>query len=228
MLLKTCLDGNRTEAHCKNGFATISLEIPGTGDCPGSRTDPSSADRVWSSLFEWIEASASKYGINPKKAFARGVSTGGYYAFRIAHTHASKLLGVVAQGGWSHYAMTPEWIQAMNHMEYPYALGDAWVYKHGYETMQEMIDDAPLSKYSLWDSGILDMPSCRLFIVNGMIDSIFPIEDSIMVATKGRVKDVRFMEGKPHMGNPGAEPIVYDWINEVLAGSETGEKTFTA
>jgi hypothetical protein len=67
-----------------------------------------------------------------------------------------------------------------------------------------------------------------LLIVNGLRDSIFPIEDSILVASRGRVKDVRFMEGKGHMGNPGAEEIIIDWINEVVAGSETRRKTFKA
>jgi hypothetical protein len=67
-----------------------------------------------------------------------------------------------------------------------------------------------------------------LFIVNGLRDSIFPIEDSILVASRGRVKDVRFMEGKGHMGNPGAEEIIIDWINEVVTGSETRRKTFKA
>lgn len=36
------------------------------------------------------------------------------------------------------------------------------------------------------------------------------------------------MEGKGHMGNPGAEEIIIDWINEVVAGSETTRKTFKA
>lgn len=30
------------------------------------------------------------------------------------------------------------------------------------------------------------------------------------------------------MGNPGAEPIIYDWINELLAGIETRRKAVKA
>lgn len=84
------------------------------------------------------------------------------------------------------------------------------------------------SKFSLIETGILDRPSCRLLVINGMLDSIFPIEDSILVATRGRVKDVRFMEGKYHMGNPGGEGVLLDWINEVLQEGDQGTRNFKA
>jgi pimeloyl-ACP methyl ester carboxylesterase len=218
---------NRTDAHIKAGFATLSVEIPGTGDSPVARNDPESPDRLWSSVLDWICTNKDQYGFDDKKVVARGVSTGGYYAFRIAHTHADRLLASVGQGGWSHHMLEPTWIRAMNHMEYPFALTDAIAFKFGYENVEEFIASEPKARFSLEDNGnILDRPSCRLFVVNGLMDSIFPIEDSILVATRGRVKDVRFMEGKGHMGNPGAEQIIIDWINEVVAGNETDRKTF--
>lgn len=71
-------------------------EIPGTGDNPGDPSDPASPDRVWTSLFEWV---AQQQNINQQKVVAWGLSTGGYYAIRVAHTHADKLKGVVAHGG---------------------------------------------------------------------------------------------------------------------------------
>ena len=52
---------------------------------------------------------------------SRSVSTGGYYGMRIAHTHADRLLAVVSQGGGSRRMFAPEWIEAQNQMEYPYA-----------------------------------------------------------------------------------------------------------
>ena len=192
---------NRTNMHTAAGFATLSLEIPGPGDCPAARNDLQSPDRLFSSVLDWISDNASTFGFDVSKVVARGVSTGGYYAFRIAHTHADRLLASVGQGGWSHYALEPEWIRAMNHMEYPFALADALAYKFGYGSVEEWIASEPKPKFSL--GGILDNPCCRLLVVNGLEDSIFPIEDSMIVASRGRVKDVRFMEGKGHMGNPG-------------------------
>ena len=220
---------NRTDMHTDAGFATLSVEIPGTGDCPATRNDPESTDRLWSSVLDWISVKKDEFGFHDTKVVARGVSTGGYYAFRIAHTHADRLIASVGQGGWSHYALEPAWIRAMNHMEYPFDLGGAIAYKLGYNSVEDCIADNPKAKFSLEDNGrILDKPSCRLFVVNGLIDSIFPIEDSILVASRGRVKDVRFMEGKGHMGNPGAEQIIIDWIDEVVRGNETERKTFKA
>ena len=220
---------NRTDAHTKAGFVTLSVEIPGTGDSPAAPKDPESTDRQWSSVLDWIGRNKDKYGLDDSKIVARGVSTGGYYAFRIAHTHADRLLASVGQGGWSHYMLEPQWIRAMNHMEYPFALADAIAFKFGYGSVDELIADNPKPKFSLEDNGhIIDRPSCKLFIVNGLSDSIFPVEDSILVASRGRVKDVRVMEGKGHMGNPGAEEIIIDWINEVAAGKRTEIKTFKA
>jgi hypothetical protein len=107
---------NRTDAHARAGFATLSLEIPGTGDCPAAPNDPESPDRLWSSVLGWIDGQKNRYGFDDKRVVARGVSTGGYYAFRIAHTHADRLIASVGQGGWSHFMLQEQWIRAMNHM----------------------------------------------------------------------------------------------------------------
>jgi predicted esterase len=91
-----------------HGFATLSFEIPGTGDCPAAPSDPASPDRLMSSVVDWVEANAQTYGFDLQKIVARGISTGGYYAFRIAHTHANRLFAVVAQGGGCHHMFDPE------------------------------------------------------------------------------------------------------------------------
>jgi hypothetical protein len=51
-----------------------------------------------------------------------------------------------------------------------------------------------------------------------MEDSIFPIEDSIIVATHGGNKDLVARGNRAHMGNPGAEDNLYDWLDRALAG----------
>ena len=117
------LDGYRTEGTpnsmypLSRGWAYISVEIPGTGDSPALRQDPKSPERVWSSLLDWAQ---SQSWVNEKKIVAWGLSTGGYYAMRIAHTHADRLLGVVAQGGGSHHMFDPEWLSKVGDLEYPF------------------------------------------------------------------------------------------------------------
>ena len=116
----------------------------------------------------------------------------------------------------------PSWILAQNQMEYPFALADALAYKFGYrdpDPQTAVLDyAADAGKFSLVDSGILDRRSCRMLIINGMEDSIFPIEDSFLVATRGVGKDLVARGSRSHMGNPGAEDLIYDWIDRVVAG----------
>lgn len=107
----------RTSEHVRRGFACVSVDIPGTADCPSAKNDPLSPDRQWSSVLDWIE---SQEMFDKNKVSVRSVSTGGYYAMRIAHTHADRLRGVVSQGGGSHRMFDKEWIAAQNKMEYPF------------------------------------------------------------------------------------------------------------
>lgn len=212
----------RTQAHVDRGYATISFEIPGTGDCPAAPNDPASPDRLMSSVLDWVGASASEYGFNPGRILARGISTGGYYALRLAHTQADRLFAVVAQGGGCHHMFDADWIGAQNQMEYPFALSDALAYKFGYRDPDPAVAVARYAaeahKFSLVDSGALRTPACKLLVINGMEDSIFPIEDSIIVATQGSNKELVALEDRGHMGNPGAEEMVYEWLDKATDG----------
>ena len=212
----------RIRQHVHAGYATLSFEIPGTGDCPAAPGDPTSPDRLMSSVLDWVAASAPLYGFDSKKVVARGISTGGYYAFRVAHTHADQLFAVVAQGGGCHHMFDPAWIGAQDQMEYPFALAEALAYKFGYRDTDYSAAVARYAaesrKFSLLGSDIIGAPTCRLLVINGMEDSIFPIEDSLIVATQGHRKDLIARGDRGHMGNPGAEELLYQWIDEAVAG----------
>ena len=212
----------RTQQHVDAGYATLSFEIPGTGDCPAAPEDPTSPDRLMSSVLDWVAASASQFGFDAKKIIARGISTGGYYALRIAHTHADRLFAAVAQGGGCHHMFDTAWIGAQDRMEYPFALAEALAYKFGYRDTDYPAAVARYAaegrKFSLVDAGLIGTPSCRLLVINGMEDSIFPIEDSLLVATQGNRKDLIARGDRGHMGNPGAEELLYQWIDKAVAG----------
>ena len=212
----------RTQAHVDAGCATLSFEIPGTGDCPAAPADPSSPDRLMSSVIDWVTANDARYGFDPGKIIARGISTGGYYAFRVAHTHAGQLFAVVAQGGGAHHMFDAEWIRAQDQMEYPFALAEALAYKFGYRDADPASAVARYAaeahRFSLVDSDVIGTPACRLLVINGMEDSIFPIEDSIIVATRGDNQDLIARGNRGHMGNPGAEELLYQWISNAIAG----------
>ena len=209
----------RTQMHVDRGFATLSFEIPGTGDCPAAPGDPSAPDRLMSSVLDWVLANRTAYAFDTTKVIARGISTGGYYAMRVAHTHADRLFAVVAQGGGCHYMFDTDWVLAQNQMEYPFALADALAYKFGYRGADAVSKYSQEGgKFSLLTSGVLDRPTCRLLLIDGMEDSIFPIEDNFIVAVGGDKKDLIARGNRGHMGNPGAEDILYDWIDAAVAG----------
>ena len=170
VIIFTGLDGYRTELSVwmegwrQQNVATIVLEIPGTGDCPAAPNDPTSPDRLYSSLFDWV---AEQSGINAKKVAIWAFSTGGYYAIRVAHTHADKLAGVVALGGGCHHMFDREWLDEVNHLEYPFDLADTLAYKFGYGGDVERFKREGSDRFSLLKDGTLDRPECaRLFLVN--------------------------------------------------------------
>lgn len=123
IVIITGLDGYRTELCVwaegwrRNNVATIILEIPGTGDSPADAKDPLSPDRLFTSLVEWIRA---QDGIDSKQVCVWAFSTGGYYAIRLAHTHPDDFAGIVSLGGGCHYMFEPEWLNEVNHLEYPF------------------------------------------------------------------------------------------------------------
>lgn len=123
ILIITGLDGYRTELAVwiegwrQVGCACLVVEIPGTGDSPAAVSDPESPDREWSSLLDWVD---KQEGIDSKSVVVWAFSTGGFYAIRLAHTHPDRLKGVVALGGGCHHMFDPEWLDSVNHLEYPF------------------------------------------------------------------------------------------------------------
>ncbi|QIX02173.1 hypothetical protein AMS68_007690 [Peltaster fructicola] len=184
----------RTEVHVRQGYATLIVELPGTGDCPAIANDPLSTDRMWDSVFDWVDGRAD---IDSSKMYARGISTGGYYAVRIAYTHKDRLQAVVAQGAGAHYCFYPEWIDNIDN--------DIESYKKD-----------SLDRFSLLKAGIFSGPSCRLMIINGAEDDAFPIEDSILPALYGDVKELLLVPGSGHMGRPKSEPIINKWFQQFV------------
>jgi len=213
------LDGYRTELAVwmegwrALGVATIVMEIPGTGDCPADATDPTAPDRLYTSLFDWV---AQQPRLDQKKIALWAYSTGGYYAIRVAHTHADKFAGVVALGGGCHYMFEPTWLASVNHLEYPFDLADTLAHKFGYADT-ELFKAEARSKFSLLHDGTLDRGQCaRLLLVNGTEDEIFPIDDYYLCLQHGRPKEARFVKGGMHMGEPMSFFVILKWLYELF------------
>jgi hypothetical protein len=97
--------------------ASVVVEIPGTADCPADSADPESPDRLWTSLLEWMGKDGR---FDMRRVMVWGLSSGGYYAVRIAHTHKDQIIGSVAQGAGCHYFYDREWLEKADGHEYPF------------------------------------------------------------------------------------------------------------
>ena len=123
VVLMTGLDGYRPDntVRCdeflKRGWAAVVVEIPGTADCPADSGDPEAPDRLWTSLLVWMRQDPR---FDMRGVMVWGLSSGGYYAVRIAHTHADQLAGCVAQGAGCHYFFDREWLDKADGHEYPF------------------------------------------------------------------------------------------------------------
>ncbi|KAL4892276.1 Alpha/Beta hydrolase protein [Aspergillus ambiguus] len=219
VLILTGLDGyrpdnsQRTDQILARGWACVIVEIPGTADCPADRRDPKSPDRLLDSVFAYLEMQPA---LDARRVVVWGLSAGGYYAIRAAHTHRQQLLGAIAHGPGSHYFLDPEWLSRVDDHEYPFRLSKAWAIKHGYANVAEFVMKAQ-SKFSLLETGIVDQPNCRLLLLNGTDDGVVPIEDCLVLFNHGSPKEGRFFKSLPHMGYPDSLQAAYTWLEEVLS-----------
>lgn len=217
VLIITGLDGYRTElavwskGWAQKGVATLIHEIPGTGDSPALRQDPTSPDRQWKSVLDWV---GQQKELDSKKVIVWGFSTGGYYALRVAHTEKDRLLASISLGGGAHHMFDREWLENVNKLEYPFDLAGTLTYKFGYKSLEDFINDS--AKYSLLNDGTLAKPCCRMLLVNGNDDEIFPIDDMFVALENGMPKEARMVKGKKHMGEPDSFFIILKWIYNVL------------
>ena len=191
------------------GLSVLLIDMPGTGDAPlAGSTD---AERLWDSVLDWC---AMRSEIDAQRIAVWGGSTGGYWAAKIAHTHRERLAAAVCHGGCAHYAFTPDWIEKAQHGSYMFELAETLACAFGGESFEYWLDHSPA--LSLLKQGVLDRPCAPLLLVNGIEDSIFPIEDMYLLLQHGDIKAARFYP-TGHMGyTPETMPTIVRWLAERL------------
>jgi len=200
-------EDRRPEPYLAAGFAVLAMDMPGVGDAPipGSET----GEEQWNGVFDWIGTQPT---LDARRIILVGASTGGYWATKLAHTHRERIAAAVNHGGPAHFAFQRDWILRASRGEYPFELSETLACAFGRTTAAEWIDYAP--RLSLLDQGILDKPCAPLLCVNGIDDSVFPIEDMYLLLRNGGVKAARFFPGG-HMGHaPNLFPQIVAWITE--------------
>lgn len=123
LLLLTGLDEFRTDFNpqtlwaTQQGWHTVVVEIPGTGDSPANRSDPAAGNRLWASVLDWMDEQPE---FDSDRVVAWGISTGSYYGIQLAHYQADRIRGVAALGPVSHKGFDPEWISRIDYHENPF------------------------------------------------------------------------------------------------------------
>ena len=210
--IDTFKEDSQEEDVLEQGIATLSIDIPGVGDAPvvGSID----AERLWDAIFDWV---GTRHEIDPRRVGYWGSSTGGYWAVKVAHTHRDHLAAVVSQGGCVHHAFESEWIEKAQLGDYPFELAETLAFAFGRSTFEEWVEYAP--QLSLLRQGILDQPCAPLLLVNGLHDSVFPIQDYYLMLEHGDPKTARFFDA-PHMGyTRDTRSIILNWLTQLLKTS---------
>ncbi|MEU5049314.1 hypothetical protein [Streptomyces sp. NPDC021096] len=100
---------------------------------------------------------------------ALGLSFGGYWAMKLAHTHREQLAAAVNWGGGGHLTFQPEWQErSRDTSSYLMDLMPARARIFGSSTFEDYVDCCP--GLSLLDQGVLAMPCYPLLLVNGKDD----------------------------------------------------------
>ena len=198
-----------SEPYLKAGLAPLAIDMPGVADAPLAGSE--NGERLWDAVFDFI---ASRSDLDSDRVGVHGGSTGGYWATKVAHTHAARLRAAVNQGGPAHFAFQKDWIVNAQRGEYPFELAETLACAFGRSTAQEWVEYAP--KLSLIDQGILDKPCAPLLCVNGVNDSVFPIADMHLLLEHGTPKAARFYPGG-HMGGGDAQAVIVQWLKEKLS-----------
>jgi esterase FrsA len=188
----------------ESGIATIHVDMPGVGEAP-VLAGPD-AERMWDPLFDWLEDSefdSSRIGV-------LGLSYGGYWATKLAHTHRDRIRAAVNWGGGIHLTFQKSWQErSRGASSYLMDLMAARARIFGGSTFEDYVADCP--KLSLLDQGILDQPCCPLLLVNGKDDLQNASADIHLALEHGDPKTARLFPGG-HMGDGPVLPTVSSWL----------------
>ncbi|MDP2164697.1 MAG: alpha/beta fold hydrolase [Hydrogenophaga sp.] len=205
------------------GFATFTMDMPGTGENPLRYADPG-AERTFSAAIDHLIA---RDDVDGTRIGVWGGSFGGYWAAKLAYIEAERIKAAVNHGGGVHYGFQETWLRpaltrtASQYLLGPASLLDARSYVMGVSTLDELLAIAPT--LSLREQGLLERPSVPLLLVNGKKDDQQPIDDLYLMLEYGNPKAARVYPEGGHMGRSRgtgdaqiAEGII-TWLQSRLA-----------
>ncbi|KDN44761.1 alpha/beta-hydrolase [Tilletiaria anomala UBC 951] len=200
------------------GMNVITVDMPGTGDAPITGRDTGADTLLWRQLLDWIEANAGAKGFDKDNLWAWGTSTGSYWSIKLSRAEKNRLKGVLAQGAASHYTFTRDWLESADHLSYAVDLWAPLASTFGYVDDKHAFADVA-SNYSLLNQGVLDQDAAKLLSINGVEDTTFPIDDTLILSYYGKGAFLRMAPGFDHMGEPAATEWLQNFWAAVADGS---------
>lgn len=202
---------SQSEALHKQGIATLTVDMPGTGECliPVSLD----AERV---LLAAIDAVRQHESINEARVGCYGLSFGGHWAVKVALMRP-ELLGVVNNAGPVHHTFQPEWVQTL-----PMGTRMALSRVMGLDPRGEpQALLARLSALSLVTQGLLpSVLHAPLLSLNGEQDELVPIVDLEVIGQNGVKQDRLVFAHDRHVASRNwslHEPFVAHWFARRMA-----------
>jgi esterase FrsA len=161
------------------GIGFFAVDSPGTGQAP--RKADESADQMYSRVLDYL---ATRPEIDKNRILVHGQSFGAYWAAKLAHTEAKRLLGAVTQSPPTHRTFQSDFFRSrMYTREYLFDLLPASLFVYGLKSADELI--AFLPKMSLQTQDLLGKPAAPMLVVGGTRDTQVPIDDLELLINSG-------------------------------------------
>jgi esterase FrsA len=161
------------------GIGFFAVDSPGTGQAP--RKADETADQIYSRVLDYL---ATRPEIDKNRILVHGQSFGAYWAAKLAHTEAKRLLGAVTQSPPTHRTFQSDFFRSrMYTREYLFDLLPASLFVYGLKSADELI--AFLPKMSLQAQDLLGKPAAPMLVVGGTKDTQVPIDDLELLINSG-------------------------------------------
>jgi esterase FrsA len=189
------------------GIGFFAVDSPGTGQAP--RKADESADQMYSRVLDYL---ATRPEIDKDRILVHGQSFGAYWAAKLAHTEARRLVGAVTQSPPIHRTFQPDFFRGrMYTREYLFDLLPASLFVYGMKSADELITLLP--KMSLQAQRLLDKPSAPILVVGGTRDTQVPIEDlELLINSGSEPREAWINPAGGHMGRTAGtwpDPVIF-------------------
>jgi esterase FrsA len=161
------------------GIGFFAVDSPGTGEAPIKASE--TAEVMYSRVLDYL---ATRPEIDKSRVVVHGQSFGAYWAAKLAHTEANRLMGAVTQSPPIHRTFQADFFRSrMYTREYLFDAVPASLFVYGMKSIDELT--AFLPKMSLQTQGLLGKPTAPILVVGGTKDSQVPIDDLELLINSG-------------------------------------------